>query len=97
MKKILQKLNDPNFALRFHACMAIFFILLTIPAATWWANSVPFLVAISMWALIAAHWSAYQASHGEKTQKEDNDADFAKLNEKIDQLTQLVVEVRNNR
>lgn len=45
-----------------------------IPALLWWAESVPFLVIISVWANIAGHWSAWQASRVEvKEDKRNSD------------------------
>ena len=81
-KSLFSKANSPKFQLKFHLVSMVFFILLTLPAATIWANSVPFLVAISMWALIAAHWAAYQGAHGEKSQ----DNDFAEINRRLDNI-----------
>ena len=44
MKKILSKFNDPNFNIKFHYCLMIFFILMIPVSVTLLANSVPYLV-----------------------------------------------------
>lgn len=88
--RLLHKLTDVNFILKFHASAVVFFMFLTIPAVLFWAESVPFLVYISMWALIAAHWAAFQGAHSEKEQKEDNDVDFDDLDRRVDELAERV-------
>lgn len=88
--KFLRKFVDVDFVLKFHAGAVVFFMILTIPAVFLWAESVPFLVYISMWALIAAHWSAFQGAHSEKEAKEDNDVDFDDLDRRVDELTTKV-------
>lgn len=88
--KFLHKFVDINFVIKFHAGAVVFFMLLTIPAVFLWAESVPFLVYISMWALIAAHWSAFQGAHSEKEAKEDNDVDFDDMDRRLDELAQRV-------
>lgn len=79
MKKIFTKtrdlLHDPKFTTAFHKWLTIIWILLIIPGILWWAESIPFLVFMSLWANIAGHWSAYQASRAELKQDENNNSD----------------------
>lgn len=88
LNKIKNKLTDPHFAMKFHASLAVFFILMIPPSALWFANSVPYLVALSIWALIAAHWAAFQASHGEL--KEQSGLQNEDLDTKLDVVIVLL-------
>lgn len=62
--------KDPKKAARFHAVATMLWVVM-IPVAVFTPlkDSVPFLVFISLWALVGAHWSAWQAARAE-----DNDA-----------------------
>ena len=88
MKKILSKFNDPNFNIKFHYCLMIFFILMIPVSVTLLANSVPYLVALSVWALIAGHWSAAMASHGEIS--EASGLDNEDLEKKLDKIINIL-------
>ena len=50
----------------FHLAMLLFWIAM-IPAAffTGWIDSVRFVAALSLWALVEGHWSAWEGAHGE--------------------------------
>jgi hypothetical protein len=64
-------LDDPRKARRFHAIATILWlVMIPVSVFTPLKDSVPFLVAISLWALVGAHWSAWQATRTEE--KEDN-------------------------
>lgn len=86
MSKFTTAVNNPTLLIRIHAAFMAFFFLLAFPAALLWANSVPFLVALSVWALIAGHWAAYQAVYAQREEQRDNDVDFDDLDERIDQI-----------
>lgn len=60
-------LKDPKKAGRLHAGATIVF-LAQIPVAlfTGLKDSVPYLVFLSLWALVASHWSAWQAAQAEE-------------------------------
>jgi hypothetical protein len=49
------------------------FWLLMIPVsiATGWINSVSYVAALSLWALVSGHWSAWQAARVEVTQDKE--------------------------
>lgn len=51
---------------RFHAAMTVLWGLLIIPSLLWWSQSVPWLVLISVYANLAGHFGAYQASRAEQ-------------------------------
>lgn len=68
--KFISTVQEPKFLRQFHGYTTLLWIVLMLPALLWWSESVPFLVIISVWANIAGHWAAWQASRVEV--KEDN-------------------------
>ena len=54
---------------RLHLLLTFSWVLLIIPTLVWWKDSITWVALMSLWANIAAHWSAYQASRVEE--KED--------------------------
>lgn len=53
--------RSENYA-RFNLVLTFVWIALLVPSLLWWKTSVPWLVAISVYANIVGHWSAYQGS-----------------------------------
>ena len=72
MRKIAQKVHDrlidPAFTTQFHKWATIVWILLLVPSVLWWSETIMWVVLMSVWANIAGHWSAYQASRAEEKQ-----------------------------
>lgn len=52
----------------------IFWILIPVSLATHWVNSVLYLSALSLMALVSGRWSAWQAARVEVKQHEDAEA-----------------------
>jgi hypothetical protein len=48
-----------------HAALTVTWLALSVPAVLWWKNSVPFLVFASVYANVASHWAAWQATRAE--------------------------------
>jgi hypothetical protein len=65
--KLPEWVRDPKKAGKFHAA-ATFVWLAMIPVSVFTPlkDSVPFLVGISLWALVGAHWSAWQGARAEE-------------------------------
>jgi hypothetical protein len=63
--RLRETLSSPSFWVKFHLTLAVFWTLLTIPAVTLWRDSVPFLVSISMCALVLSSISAVQAARAD--------------------------------
>lgn len=63
---IRARLHDPAFTTAFHKWATLAWILLLIPSLIWWRESIAWVVTMSVWANIAGHWSAYQASRAEE-------------------------------
>ena len=72
--------GDPLFMRRVNGWLTIFWIVM-IPLSifTGWISSVTYVAALSLWALVSGHWSAWQAARveveqareAEKREKED--------------------------
>lgn len=67
--------GDPVFMRRVNGWLAIFWIAM-IPASYWlhWLDSVTYVSALSIWALVSGHWSAWQAARVEVKQQQDAEA-----------------------
>jgi hypothetical protein len=64
--------GDPLFMRRLNGWLTIFWILM-IPVSilTGWINSVTYVAALSLWALVSGHWSAWQAARVEVEQAKE--------------------------
>lgn len=66
--------GDPVFMRRLNGWLTIFWILMIpVSMATGWINSVTYVAVLSLWALVAGHWSTWQAARVEV--KQENAAD----------------------
>jgi hypothetical protein len=64
--------GDPVFMRRINGWLTIFWILMIpISIATGWIDSVTYVAALSLWALVSGHWSAWQAARVEVLQAEE--------------------------
>jgi hypothetical protein len=64
--------GDPVFMRRVNGWLAIFWIvMIPVSLAMGWLNSVVYVSALSLWALVSGHWSAWQAARVEVQQQED--------------------------
>ena len=57
----------------FHAASTFLWLALLPPSVLWWKDSVPWLVALSVWANLAGHFSAWQSARAEEAAGEDTD------------------------
>ena len=64
--------GDPVFMRRVNGWLTLFWIAM-IPVALelGWLRSVTFVSALSIWALVAGHWSTWQAARVEVTQQQE--------------------------
>jgi hypothetical protein len=61
--------GDPVFMRRVNGWLTIFWIvMIPISYAAGWLNSVVYVSALSLWALVSGHWSAWQAARVEVAQ-----------------------------
>jgi hypothetical protein len=64
--------GDPVFMRRVNGWLAIFWIaMIPVSLYTGWVKSVVYVSALSIWALVSGHWSAWQAARVEVQQQED--------------------------
>jgi hypothetical protein len=64
--------GDPVFMRRVNGWLTIFWIaMIPISFALGWLNSVVYVSALSLWALVSGHWSAWQAARVEVVQQRE--------------------------
>lgn len=56
---------NPHYLKNFHLIATIIWLLLVPPSILWWKDSIPWLVFMSAWANLAAHFSAWQGARSE--------------------------------
>jgi len=62
--------GDPVFMRRVNGWLAIFWLaMIPVSYFSGWLNSVTYVSALSLWALVSGHWSAWQAARVEVTQE----------------------------
>ena len=58
--------GDPVFMRRVNGWLTVFWIvMIPVSIATGWISSVTYVAALSLWALVSGHWSAWQAARVE--------------------------------
>lgn len=63
--------GDPVFMRRINGWLAVFWIvMIPISVAMHWLDKVQYVSALSIWALVSGHWSAWQAARVEVNQQE---------------------------
>lgn len=61
--------GDPVFMRRVNGWLTMFWLaMIPVALVTGWVTSVTFVAALSLWALVSGHWSAWQASRVEVNQ-----------------------------
>lgn len=64
--------GDPVFMRRVNGWLTILWIaMIPVSIMTGWIDSVRYVAALSLWALVSGHWSAWQAARVEVKQEED--------------------------
>lgn len=72
MKTLGQKFSsDPVFIRAFHKWATIIWFVLAFPICIFLSQSIPFIVFISVYAVVVSHWAAYQASSAEIEANDD--------------------------
>jgi uncharacterized membrane protein len=62
--------GDPVFMRRVNGWLTIFWIvMIPVSLAMHWLSSVVYVSALSLWALVSGHWSAWQAARVEVNQQ----------------------------
>lgn len=64
--------NDPEFMRKFNGWATIIWFAAAVPICIWLANSVPFLVFISVYAVVTGHLASWQAARVEVNQQQED-------------------------
>ncbi len=64
--------GDPVFMRRVNGWLTMFWLaMIPVSLATGWVKSVVYVSALSLWALVSGHWSAWQAARVEVAQRQE--------------------------
>lgn len=64
--------GDPVFMRRVNGWLAVFWLgMIPVSYELGWLNSVVYVSALSLWALVSGHWSAWQAARVEVAQEKE--------------------------
>ena len=70
--------GDPVFMRRVNGWLTIFWVvMIPVSIATHWISSVTYVAALSLWALVSGHWSAWQAARVEVSQQQQIEKETA--------------------
>jgi hypothetical protein len=70
--------GDPVFMRRVNGWLTIFWIvMIPVSIITHWISSVTYVAALSLWALVSGHWSAWQAARVEEKQQKQEERQAA--------------------
>jgi hypothetical protein len=82
--------GDPVFMRRVNGWLTIFWIvMIPVSIATGWITSVTYVAALSLWALVSGHWSAWQAARVEVKQQKEEEASTPKPGSSLNDSTAL--------
>ena len=70
MGRFVALFGRPTFLRAFHGWATIAWLALAVPSVTLWRASIPYLVGLSVYAVVTGHWSSWQASRVEVVQSE---------------------------
>ena len=90
--------GDPVFMRKVNGWLTFFWLaMIPVSIVTHWIDSVTYVAALSLWALVSGHWSAWQAARVEVNQQEeaekrDNDDVPGEIVERIVQDTDVKAE-----
>ena len=60
--------GNPAFMRRVNGYLTIFWLgMIPVSIVTGWIHSVAYISALSLWALVSGHWSAWQAARDRKS------------------------------
>jgi hypothetical protein len=66
--------GDPVFMRRVNGWLTVFWLaMIPVSVVTHWINSVTYVAALSLWALVSGHWSAWQAARVEVNQQQETE------------------------
>src|SRR5260221_12125194 len=77
--------GDPVFMRRLNGWLTLFWVtMIPVSYVLGWLKSVVYVSALSLWALVAGHWSTWQAARVEVTQqKEQQKLEASPIEERV--------------
>ena len=85
--------GDPRFMRSLNGWLTIFWIvMIPVSILTGWISSVTYVAALSLWALVSGHWSAWQAARVEVKQEKEEEQ-RQKEDDLPDEIAKRVVEL----
>ena len=79
--------GDPVFMRRVNGWLTIFWVvMIPVSLVTHWVTSVVYVSALSLWALVSGHWSAWQAARVEVEQHREAEERTALASQVVDEL-----------
>jgi hypothetical protein len=63
--------NDPVFMKRLHGWLTILWFVAAFPIMFFWSENLPFLVFVSVYAVVTGHFSSWQAARVEVRQEQE--------------------------
>jgi type VI protein secretion system component VasK len=85
--------GEPWAMVKLHLWLTIFWFIVAFPICIFLAESIPFLVFISVYAVVTGHWASWQAARVERKQEED--ADVQEPLEEIQKLREELAQFRS--
>jgi hypothetical protein len=64
-------MDNPTMMRKVNGWLTIIWFIAAFPICIFLANSVPFLVFVSVYAVVTGHWAAWQAARTEEKQEEE--------------------------
>ena len=89
--------NDPRFMRRLNGWLTIFWIaMIPVSYSFGWLNSVTYVSALSLWALVSGHWSTWEAARVEVSQQKQMEKEQEHpVEERV--VEKMVEEIRRRR
>jgi hypothetical protein len=76
MRKLWKWWISPQIHANFHLVLTLTWIIMIVPTLLWWTQSVPYLVFMSLYAIITGHFSSYEATRAEIITKRQIEGEF---------------------
>lgn len=89
-ERVYEHLADSRFAQKIHGIFTIFWLITSFPLVILFGNIVVFVSWLSVYAIVVAHWSSWQAARTEVAQTESDQ----KMHELLTSVHELVVRLR---
>ena len=64
----MARFSEPAFMQGLHKWACVFWLAMIVPTLLWLTSSVPYLVALSVYAILVGHWGSWQAVRVETKQ-----------------------------